>query len=112
MTAGVNKEIGFKDYLIYWFEEIFSPRVETTTRMVGAYVLYNLLLPQMEQDIKLRYVNVEHLDALLAMAAKVCESAGNKSRELLNLALKEAVVQGYIKTNPVVATRTGLVILM
>lgn len=105
VTAGVNKDIGFKDYLIYWFEEIFSPRVETTTRMVGAYVLYNLILPQMEQDIKLRYVNVEYLDALLAMAAKVCESAGNKSRELLNLALKEAVVQGYIKTNPVVATK-------
>lgn len=105
MTAGVNTEIGFKDYLVYWFEEVFSLRVETTTRMVGAYTLYNLILPQIEQDIKLRYVNVEYLDALLAMAAKCCESAGNKSRELLNLALKEAVVQGYIKNNPVVATK-------
>ena len=27
------------DYLEYWFENIFSPRIETTTRMVGAYTL-------------------------------------------------------------------------
>lgn len=106
MTAGVNTEIGFKDYLVYWFEEVFSPRVENTTRMVGAYTLYNLILPQMEQDIKLKFVNVEYLDSLLEMAAKCCESAGNKSRELLNLALKEAVVQGYIKNNPVVSTKS------
>ena len=26
------------DYLEYWFENIFSPRIETTTRMVGAYM--------------------------------------------------------------------------
>ena len=29
------------DYLEYWFENIFSPRIETTTRMVGAYTLYS-----------------------------------------------------------------------
>jgi integrase len=98
-------DIGFKDYLLYWFEDIFSARVENTTRMVSAYVLYNLILPHMEQDIKLRYVNVDYLDALLAVVAKSCESAGNKSRELLNIAMKEAVIQGYIKTNPVQGTR-------
>ena len=48
------------DYLEYWFENIFSPRIETTTRMVGAYTLYNLILPSMEADIKLRYVSVEY----------------------------------------------------
>ena len=47
------------DYLEYWFENIFSPRIETTTRMVGAYTLYNLILPSMEADIKLRYISVE-----------------------------------------------------
>lgn len=35
MAHKVNTEVMFKDYLIYWFEEIFSKRVETTTRMVG-----------------------------------------------------------------------------
>jgi integrase len=105
ITSKPDADIGFKDYLIYWFEEIFVTRVENTTHMVCAYALYDLILPHMEQDIKLRYVNVEYLDALLAVASKSSESAGNKSREVLNLAMKEAVIQGYIKTNPVLGTK-------
>jgi len=83
------------DYLEYWFENIFSPRIETTTRMVGAYTLYNLILPSMEADIKLKYISVEYLDALLERVAKICPSAGNKGRELLSIAMKDAAGDGY-----------------
>lgn len=100
-----SREFTFKDYLIYWHEDVFSPRVENSTKMLSGYVLYNLLLPQMTQDIKLNQVNVEYLNALLEKVALVCKSAGNKSRELLNMALKEAVVQGYISYNPVPSTK-------
>lgn len=102
----VNTEIGLKDYMTYWFEDVYSERIENTTRMVGAYTLYDLILPHMEQEIKLRLVNVEYLDLLLERTAKVSDSAGNKCRELLNLALKDAVTQGYLKNNPVPGTRT------
>lgn len=105
MSHKVNTDIGFKDYLLYWFEEMYSQRIENTTRMVGAYTLYDLILPHIEQDIRLRFVNVEYLDSLLETAAKTTESAGNKCREFLNLALKDAVAQGYIKNNPVPGTR-------
>lgn len=101
----VNTEVMLKDYLIYWFEEVFSQRVESTTRMVGAYAIYDLILPQIEYDIKVRYVNVEYLDTLLASIAKASPSAGNKGREMLNLAMKEAVIAGYIKVNPVTGTK-------
>ena len=100
-----STDFDLRDYLVYWLDEIFSPRVENSTKMLASYVLYELLLPNMSQGIKLRYVNVEYLDVLLARAAKTCESAGNKSRELLNLALKDAVVQGYISNNPVPSTK-------
>ena len=105
MKQKTNMDISLKDYLIYWFEDVFSERIEPTTRMVGSYTLYNLILPHMEHDIKLRYVNTDYLNSLLEQCAKVCGSAGNKSREMLNLALKEAVTEGYMKTNPVVATK-------
>ena len=105
MAHQVNTEIMLKDYLVYWFEEIFSERVESTTRMVGAYALYNIILPQLDYDIKVRYVNSDYLDTVLEKAAKVTSSAGNKARELLNLAFKEAVIGGYIKTNPVTGTK-------
>ena len=93
------------DYLEYWFENIFSPRIETTTRMVGAYTLYNLILPSMEADIKLRYVSVEYLDALLERVAKICPSAGNKGRELLSTAMKDAARDKFISYNPMPETK-------
>ncbi len=101
----INTEVTLKDYLIYWFEEIFSQRIETTTRMVGAYAVYDLILPNIEYDIKVRFANAEYLDALLERVAKVSASGGNKGREILNMAMKEAVIGGYIKTNPVTGTK-------
>lgn len=106
MSAKVNTDVGLRDYLLYWFEDVFSARVENTTRMVFAYVLYDLILPCMQQDIKLKYANVEYFDSLLEVVSKACESAGNKSRELLYIAIKEAVTEGYIKDNPMSATKS------
>ena len=105
MSAKPNVDVDLKDYLLYWFEDIFSQRIENTTRMVCAYVLYDLILPNMQQDIKLRYANEEYFDSLLAVVSKACDSAGNKSREFLNMAMKEAVIQEYIKRNPISATK-------
>lgn len=103
--ANNSTDFELREYLIYWLEEIYTPRIENTTRMLAAYTLYDLILPYMNQGVKLRYLSVEYLDALLEKVSKVCESAGNKSRELLNIALKDAVVQGYISHNPVPSTK-------
>ena len=100
-----SADFDLKDYLIYWLEEIYSARIENTTRMLASYVLYDLLIPNMNQGIKLRYVNVEYLNALLETASKACESAGNKCRELLNIAIKDAVAQGYLHHNPIPDTK-------
>lgn len=105
MKNKTGSDIGFKDYLIYWFEEVYSKRIETTTRMVGAYTLYELIMPNIGQDIKLRYLNVEYLDALLLKVSGISKSSGNKSREFLNLAMKDAVIQGRIRNNPVAETK-------
>lgn len=59
----------------------------------------------MENDIKLRYVTVEYLDALFKQASKICPSAGNKSRELISMAMKDAVFEGFINYNPVPETK-------
>ncbi|MCD8082838.1 MAG: site-specific integrase, partial [Clostridiales bacterium] len=84
---------------------VYSARAESTSKALATYVIYDLLLPNMEQRIRLRYVNAQYLDELIAAAAKASESAGNKSRELLNIALKDAVAQGYIQRNPVPDTK-------
>lgn len=103
--AATSTDFELREYLIYWLEEIYTPRIENTTKMLAAYTLYDLILPNMSQGIKLRYLSVEYLDTLLDKVSKVCEFAGNKGRELLNIALKDAVVQGYITHNPVPSTK-------
>lgn len=105
ISRKVNTDITLKEYLIYWFEDVYSGRIENTTRMLGAYTLYDLLLPNMEQEIKLKYVNVEYLDSLLLVVSRICASSGEKSREFLNLAFKDAVIEGFINTNPIPNTK-------
>lgn len=105
MEGKNRQEVMLKDYLIYWYEEVFSHRIKNTTKMIGAYVLYDLVFPNIEQDIKLRYVSVEYMDALLERISHSCESAGNACRTYLNIAFKDALVEGYVTRNPIPDTK-------
>ena len=67
--------------------------------------MYDLVFPNMEQDIKLRYVSVEYMDALLEKVSHSCASAGNTCRAYLNIAFKDAVIEGYIPRNPIPDTK-------
>lgn len=96
-----KNDVNLKDYLNFWFENIYCTRVEMSTQMLGAYTLYDLIFPSIEKDIKLRLVTTEFLDEVLEVASKICESAGNKSRELFSIAFKDAVTEGFLKKNPV-----------
>ena len=51
--------------MIYWYDEIYSSRVEATARMLGQYTLYYLIFPQLERNIKLRYANTEFFNAII-----------------------------------------------
>ena len=99
------KNILFSDYLKIWFENDFSSRIKNTTRMVTAHILYDVILPNVKSDIKLSYIDVDYLDALLFECSKSSPSAGNKSREVLNIAIKSAVIGGYIDNNPMLLTK-------
>ncbi len=104
-NAKFDKNILFADYLTLWFEKDFSPKIQNTTRMVTAHMLYDVILPNIQSDIKLSLMNVEYLDSLLLQCSKYAASAGNKCREILSIAFKNALVEGYIKHNPMPATK-------
>lgn len=98
--------ISFKDYLIYWYEDVYSEQVENTTKMIAAYTLYRLILPNLnEENIKLSLVTTSYLDELLVNISGMTKSAGNKAREFFILAFKYAVTYGFIKDNPVSNTK-------
>ena len=100
-----SKEMMFKDYIIYWFENIYSERTETTTQMVGAYALYNLIIPSIEYDIKLRQITTPYLDEVISVCSKMTKSSGELSRLIIYMALKDAVSNGFINFNPAKGTK-------
>lgn len=101
----INTEIMLKDYLIYWFENVYSTKIESSTKMITSFALYELILPNIQYDIKLRLVTIDYLDTLLKRISPSCKSAGNKARETLFLAFKDAVSDNYITVNPVASTK-------
>lgn len=100
-----DKDVTLKEYLLYWFASIFSVRVKMTTQYLTSYVLHTFLLPNIDDKIALKFVSTDYLDRLLVKASQYCESAGNKSRELLYIAMKDAASMQLIKSNPVKATQ-------
>lgn len=103
--ASVNKDIIFKDYLIYWFEHVYSERIETTTKMVGAYIVYDLIIPSIEYDLKINLVTTDYLDEIIKNASKLTKSGGSSARTIIVMAMKDAVVGGYISYNSSTKTK-------
>ena len=62
--------------------------------MVMAHMIYDVILKNIQNEIKLSLVNVDYLDALLLQCSKSSPSAGNKCREVLSIAFKHALVEG------------------
>lgn len=103
----IDKEVMLSDYLIYWFEYVFRERANGNNYELGvAYVIYNFIVPLLQQndgsaDIKLKLANTSYFNSILEELSKITKSAGNKCREVLHLALKDATSDNYIRNNPI-----------
>lgn len=97
----IDDNLTIKNYLIYWYENIFVQRIESTTKMISAYTLYSLVIPNINIDIKLKLLTAEYINDLLkrieGMSSIAC---AKKSREILNIALKDAISDKRITFNP------------
>ena len=103
----IDSEVMLADYLIYWFENIFRERNVDCNYETGiAYVIYNFIVPILRQEdgkanIKLKLANTDYFNSLLKELEKITPSAGNKCREVLFHAMRNAKENNYIKDNPV-----------
>ena len=105
-SKSVNPNITLKTYLNDWFNNIFCKRIESTTQLVAKHILYSYIIPYIDVDLKVRYVNTEYFDDLLKKISPISKSSGNKTRELLMIAMSDAVADGYINYNPIKSTKT------
>lgn len=103
----IDKEVMLSDYLIYWFEYVFREEQDNKNYEIGvAYVIYNFIVPLLKQDdgsanIKLKLANTDYFNSILKELSKMTKSAGNKCREVLNNAMKDACSNNYINNNPI-----------
>lgn len=70
-----------------------------------AHMIYDIIMPNIQNEIKLTLVNVDYLDALMRQCSLSSPTAGNKCREVLSIAFNHALVEGYIKSNPMPSTK-------
>lgn len=99
-----DKNILLADYLNYWFNRVHVPTVDSATRMVEEITLNCYILPHVD-DLSLRLCNTGYFDRLLKTASLHTKSAGNRCRELLNTAMRNAVQEGYLTENPIEFTK-------
>ena len=92
----VSKDISFKDYVIHWFEDIYSSQIEFSTEVVCSYMIYDLLFPSIDYDIKLNLVTSTYLDEILLKISKTVEYGVYATRNLLirifNGAMKNKII--------------------
>ena len=98
--ASINKDIFFKDYIKYWFKNIFSPRVKSNTIIIGNYVVERLILPNIDYDLKINLVTASYLDEIILKASKLTSSGGYTARAYISIAMSDAYIGGYITYNP------------
>lgn len=107
----IDKEVYLSNYLIYWYENVFMNKAPENTYALGvAYIIYNMIVPFLRKndsssDIKLKLVNRSYLKSLLEELAQITKSAGNKCKEVLSIALKDAKDNNYIIENPIVGIK-------
>ena len=100
-TNDLNNQISFKEYLIYWYENIFIERIENTTQMISAYILYNIIIPNVDKDIQLKFVTKDYLSNLFDKILGIySEQTARKTQEIINIAFKDALFEKRINYNP------------
>ncbi|MBU1143179.1 MAG: site-specific integrase [Firmicutes bacterium] len=102
----INKNINFKDYMVYWINEIYPKKVQSSTIMVISFAIHNFILPNISYDIKLKLVTATYIEELLNRIKPYSKSAAHKSRQALYLAFKDAQAYEFIPNNIISNVKT------
>lgn len=97
LTQGNYRNIYFGDYLVYWLEELYAPRVVNSSYVLATHTVYKWILPQLQPDVKLSLLSAEYLNAILKQTSTICKSAPNKSYEIINWAINDAMLYGFVQ---------------
>ncbi len=91
-----NIQYTFREYIEYWLKEIFIKNTDTCTKTIGTWAVWNLIIPNVQQDILLNYVTADYINDIIKRCIPVCESAGETTRKFMRKILKDAYAYGLI----------------
>lgn len=93
-----NVSFTFSEYLDYWFRDIYTPSSSSSSTLIKyQWVLYQIILPHLQEDVLLGCVKKEFLNKLLDSCQGYCKNGGYYAYKLLNIILNSAYEYSYIQ---------------
>ena len=88
------------EYLDYWYQKLYLPNTDSSIKVGYSWTIYQIIIPNAKKDVLIGKVTSDYLNELLENCAGYCNSAGPMVYKVLNVSLKDAIDDGYIKFNP------------
>lgn len=95
----------FKSYLQYWLYNIQYPKVANRRRVVLNHMVNNIIIPSMTSNPLLSKITSVYLNELFVNCNQYSETSGWMSQLIIGSALKSAIADQYLKTNPMDAVK-------
>lgn len=95
-----NMRYTFFEYLDYWFQNIYLPNCDGSTKLTYSWTIYHIILPKAGKDILIGMVSSDYLNEVLEKCSVYCMSAGPMVYQVLSVVLKDAVADEHIPTDP------------
>ena len=95
-----NMRYTFFEYLDYWCQKIFLPKADSSIKVGYSWTIYKIIIPNTPKDILIGMVSSNYLNEILENCKDYCKSAGPMINKVFNVALKDALDDGYLETNP------------
>lgn len=94
----------FTEYMTYWLEKIYFPMTNTSTRVIVLFAVQHIIMPQVDFDVLLGFVNADYLNDIIKKCEKTCESGQEVAIKYIRKMMLDAYNYGFIKTD----IRSGL----
>lgn len=89
-----------REYLIYWYHNVYVPRSDCSTKVAAGYVLYHFILPSLLpiDNVPLTAVTVTSLNKLIKRC-EFCKTSVKQTYKFLQAAFSDAFADVYITEN-------------
>lgn len=99
VKKATGMEYTFGEYLEYWYKNILQSYAAGNYQQICGWVIFKVIIPSIEKDVLIHMVTTSYINELLKRIAPMSKTAAPQARKLIKLALKDALLNGYIQTD-------------